>query len=176
MPRPRRFLPQPVETSVKSSRKRTEPETGDLSKPQPRKFAPQPVETSVKSSKDKKPAQDEQAKPRRFAPEPMETTTRSSRGNSTDTADKPRPKSRFAPQPIETTKSSSRGRQKQGAPHIRFDLQTFATQGNSSSKLGTEVAPHESEPTQEPKRVVRKFTPILLDTAKRSRRANDNIS
>ena len=175
-PRPRRFLPQPVETSVKSSRKRTEPETGDLSKPQPRRFAPQPVETSVKSSKDKKPAQDEQSKPRRFAPEPMETTTRSSRGNSTDTADKPKPKSRFAPQPIETTKSSSRGRQRQGAPHIKFDLQTFATQGNSSSKLGTDVAPHEPEPTEEPKRVVRKFTPILLDTAKRSRRANDNLS
>jgi hypothetical protein len=171
VPRPRRFMPQPVETSVKSSRKRTEPETGDLSKPQPRRFAPQPVETSVKSSKDKRPAQDGQQKPRKFAPEPVETTSRSSRGNSTDTADKPRPKSRFAPQPIETTQSSSRGRQKQGAPHIKFDLQAFATQGSSSKKAGTDVAPHEPEPEPRP---VRKFTPILLDTAKRSRRANDN--
>jgi hypothetical protein len=172
-PKIRRFMPQPVETSVKSSRKRTEPETGDLSKPQPRRFAPQPVETSAKSSRDKKPAQDDQQKPRRFAPEPMETSSRSSRGNSTDTVDKPKPKSRFAPQPIETTQSSSRGRQKQGAPHIKFDLRTFAAQGSSSKKAGTAVAPHDQEPTDGPK-TVRKFTPILLDTAKRSRRANDN--
>jgi hypothetical protein len=168
-PKPRRFMPQPVETSVKSSRKRTEPETGDLSKPQPRRFAPQPVETSAKSSKDKKPAQDDQQKPRRFAPEPMETSSRSSRGNSADTMDKPKPKSRFAPQPIETTHGGNRGRQKQGAAHIKFDLRTFAGQGSSSKKAGTAVAPHEPEP-----KTVRKFTPILLDTAKRSRRANDH--
>lgn len=173
-PKPRRFMPQPVETSVKSSRKRTEPETGDLSKPQPRRFAPQPVEMSKKSSKDKQPSQDGTQKPRRFAPEPMDTTSRSSRGNAAKAADKPKPKSRFAPEPIETTRSSTRGRQRQGAPHIKFDLQTFATQGNSSTKLGTDVAPHEPEPAQEPKRPVRKFAPILLDTARRSRRATDS--
>jgi hypothetical protein len=53
-PKPRRFFPQPVETTATSSRKRREPETGDLSQPQPRRFAPQPVETSSKSSKDRK--------------------------------------------------------------------------------------------------------------------------
>lgn len=164
--------------SSKSSRKRTEPETGDLSQPRPRKFAPQPVETSSKSSRDRKSQQDDNTKPRRFAPEPMETTSRSSRGNSTDKAEppKPKPKSRFTPQPIETTQSSSRGRRQQGAPHIKFDLQTFDTQGNSAPKTGTDVAPHEPEPSQEPKKTVRKFAPILLDTAQRSRRANDNNS
>jgi hypothetical protein len=99
----------------------------------------------------------------------METSSRSSRGNSADTMDKPKPKSRFAPQPIETTQGSNRGRQKQGAAHIKFDLRTFAAQGSSSKKAGTAVAPHEPEP-----KTVRKFTPILLDTAKRSRRANDH--
>jgi hypothetical protein len=172
-PKARRFFPQPVETTSTSSRKRREPETGDLSQPQPRRFAPQPVETSSKSSKDRKSQQDDKSAPRRFAPEPMETSSRSSRGNSTDTADKPKPKSRFAPQPIETTQSSSKGRRQQGAPHIKFDLRTFDTQGNSSPKPGVDVAPEQPDPTQESKPAVRKFAPILLDTAKRSRRAND---
>ena len=175
--RPRRFLPQPVEMSTKSSRKKNEPETGDLSQPRPpRKFAPQPVETTTKSSKNRKSQQDDQAKPRRFAPQPIETSSRSSRGSSPEKADKPKPKSRFAPQPIETKQSSSKGRQQQGAPHIQFDLRTFDTQGKSKSRLGEQVAPEETQPGQEPKKVVRKFAPILLDTAQRSRRANEGNS
>ncbi|KAM0714834.1 hypothetical protein Q7P37_009298 [Cladosporium fusiforme] len=169
--KPRRFLPQPVETTTKSSRKRVEPETGDLSKP--RRFAPAPVETSFKSSKDRTSQQDDKSKPRRFSPQPVESSSRSSRGSSPEKNDKPKPKSRFAPQPIETTQSSSKGRQQQGAPHIKFNLQTFETQSKSSSKPGEHVAPEEPAPGQEPKKPVRRFAPILLDTAQRSRRATD---
>lgn len=169
--KPRRFLPQPVETSSKSSRKQAEAETGDLSKP--RRFAPEPVETSSKSSKDRKSQQDDQSKPRRFLPQPVETSARSSRGSSPEKNDKPKPKSRFVPQPIETTQSSSKGRQQQGAPHIKFNLETFDTAGNSSAKPEAELAPDQPPPGEEPKKPVRKFAPILLDTAKRSRRASD---
>lgn len=59
----RRFAPEPVETSTRSSRK---------------KLTPEPVETSTRSSKDKKKDQDTDEKlpgRRKFMPEPVETTS-----------------------------------------------------------------------------------------------------
>jgi hypothetical protein len=63
----RRFAPEPVETSTKSSRK---------------KFTPEPVETSTRSSKDKKKDEDSDEKPpgrRKFLPKPVETSSTSTR-------------------------------------------------------------------------------------------------
>ncbi|KAK8162972.1 hypothetical protein BKA80DRAFT_203750 [Phyllosticta citrichinensis] len=92
----RRFMPEPVETTTKSSRKFA-PEPVETTTKSTRKFAVQPVETTAKSS-------------RRFAPEPVETTVRSSRDQP---AAEPPTKRKFAPQPVETTtRTESRPRRK----------------------------------------------------------------
>jgi hypothetical protein len=65
-PPTRRFAPEPVESSARSSRK---------------KFAPQPVETSTRSSKGRRKEENTEDKPptrRRFLPEPVEITSTSS--------------------------------------------------------------------------------------------------
>lgn len=63
----RRFAPEPVETSVRSSKK---------------KFVPEPVETSIQSSKDRRKQANNEYQPpprRKFLPEPVETTSTSTR-------------------------------------------------------------------------------------------------
>lgn len=161
---PRKFLPQPVETTRKSSKEKSSSSAG------PRKFAPEPVETTSKSSKDKKGSEGEKPKTRRFAPEPMETSKKSSRGRSQDHDEKPR---RFAPQPVETTQTSSKDKKHSNVPHIRFTPDPFSTTHSSSRKQSPseDVAPGEKEPER---KAPRKFAPILLDTAQRSRRSSDN--
>lgn len=183
-PPPRRFAPEPVETIQRSSRssRPTSPEKD--AKPAPRRFAPQPVETTATSSKGKREARDGKPAPRRFAPEPVSTEHKSSRDrpaaeNATGPRRPPhqlveterksnedRPARRFAPQLEEaSTKSSS-----DKPEHVRFQPQVVQTTYRSNRH-----AQDDAEDCGPAKKTPRKFEPILLDTAKRSRRAGDNL-
>ncbi|OAP63681.1 hypothetical protein AYL99_02908 [Fonsecaea erecta] len=140
---PRRFVPEPVETSTRSSR---------------RKFAPEPVETSTRSSKDRGSVQEgETAKPRRrFAPEPVETTTRSSKEKKPQDEEETtssRPRRKFVPEPIETTTTTRRRRDP--VPEELDDEPQKTGDSTTSSRAS-------SGP--------RKFSPELLETAKGSYR------
>ncbi|KAF1942648.1 hypothetical protein EJ02DRAFT_345124, partial [Clathrospora elynae] len=136
---PRRFKPEPIETSVKSSKDKREehPE-----RPKPRRFAPQPIETTTNSN-------------RKFAPQPIETTTRTNR--------------RFAPEPIETTSRSSRDKfskdwDEQTSPTGKFKREPMEATSICNSKLKSAL-----------KRPTKRFTPQLIETAQRSRKAGDAI-
>jgi hypothetical protein len=159
---PRRFLPQPVETSERKARRfNVEPvettsrsnkagdhgatNTKESMEPQRSRFAPEPVETTVKSS-------------RRFNVEPVETSIRSSRAkdeNAMDTADasKERPTRRFAPEPIEMTTKSSR---------------------KQACVPGSDVTPKTSPKGPAEVKPRRKFTPQLIETVQRTKRQGDN--
>ncbi|KAK5307553.1 hypothetical protein LTR99_000525 [Exophiala xenobiotica] len=141
---PRRFTPEPVESSTRSPR---------------RKFAPEPIETSTRSSKDKEEPQEEAAsRPRRkFATEPVETSTRSSKSKESDAADEnqtPRPRRKFAPEPIETTKTTRRRRD------------TVDSDDADSEPLPSGDSLASSRASSGP----RKWQPELLETAKGSYR------
>ncbi|OAL21629.1 hypothetical protein AYO20_11347 [Fonsecaea nubica] len=140
---PRRFPPEPIESSSQSSR---------------RKFSPDPVETSSRSNKDRdSPQEEETPKPRRrFAPEPVETTTRSSKEKkSKDGAEttSSRPRRKFVPEPIETS-TTTRGRRQ---PDAKGSDEYPQTTGNSSASSRASSG-------------ARKFSPELLETAKGSYR------
>ncbi|KAK8188699.1 hypothetical protein BKA81DRAFT_308000 [Phyllosticta paracitricarpa] len=115
----RRFMPEPVETTQKSSRS-SAPEPVETTTKSTRKFAVQPVETTAKGS-------------RRFAPEPVETTARSSKDPP---AAEPPTKRKFAPQPVETTTRSNRnGRVANGINSSKFAPQLIET-AKRSRKAG----------------------------------------
>ncbi|KIW23021.1 uncharacterized protein PV07_11254 [Cladophialophora immunda] len=140
---PRRFAPEPVDTSARSSR---------------RKFNPEPLETSTRSNRDRdKPQEDETPKTRRrFAPEPVETTTRSSREKKSQDAEETtssRPRRKFVPEPIETSTTTRRRRDPEPED---LDDEPQKT-GDSSASSRASSGP-------------RKFSPELLETAKGSYR------
>ena len=144
-PKPaRRFAPEPVETTTRTSR---------------RKFAPEPIETTTRSSKGKDTTPEDPAARlrRKFPPEPLETSVRSSKNNTVDEADETqtsRPRRKFAPEPIETTKVTRRRRQSSDLD----DTDAEAPQsGESLSSSRTSSGP-------------RKWHPELLETAKGSYR------
>ncbi|KAJ4522616.1 hypothetical protein HRR83_001106 [Exophiala dermatitidis] len=137
---PRRFAPEPVETSTRTSRRR---------------FAPEPVETSTRSSKDKdNPADGSSSKPRRkFAPEPVETTTISSKDKKlqgTEENQPPRPRRKFLPEPIETTTRRRRNTEQENPEDLSKSAGSTASSRASSGP--------------------RKFSPELIETAKGSYR------
>ena len=189
-PPARRFAPTPVETSTKSSKDRKQ-SPGAEEKPKPRKFAVEPVSTEHKSSKDKQGSSEaEKPKSRRFAVEPVSTEQKSSkdRGKS-DGSEKPAAR-RFAPQLESTEAKSSKGKsgsQEKGKPR-RFAPQLVeesSSQQNSreGSPAGRpKFAPQLAETTYRSSRgrrdnngegsgPPRKFAPVLVDTASRSRRS-----
>ncbi|KAI9713331.1 MAG: hypothetical protein M1812_006690 [Candelaria pacifica] len=95
---PRRFAPQPVETTIKTRRK----------------FAPEPVETTIKSNRGK-PAETSPPKSSttrsKYSPQPIEISTNSNRSKPPSKPSEPppeAPRSRHLPEPIETTTRSSR--------------------------------------------------------------------
>lgn len=143
----RRFAPEPVETSSKSSRP-----NGDKA---PRKFAVEPVESTSKSSSKSKSNGQEQpgsaAAPKRFAPQPVETIARSNRKAEETTAN---PKSRFLPQPVETSAKSNRR--------------------NACPEEPTSPKSNAAASTEKPAR--RQFAPQLIDTSARTRKATDSGS
>ncbi|KAK5127066.1 hypothetical protein LTR85_008425 [Meristemomyces frigidus] len=164
--KPRRFDVQPVETEHKSNRGNAESEE----KPKPRRFNVEPVESSSKSSKGREEQKEEKPKPRRFAPEPIEMGQKSSK-DKREGDEKPQPR-RFAPQPIEeaSPSQSNNGQSRTEQPHIRFTPQPVETiyRTNRRPRDGAEWnGPEQMAP--------RRFAPVVLDTAQRSRRAGDGM-
>jgi hypothetical protein len=189
--KPRRFLPQPVEESSRSSRskkhKDEEVDVGQMNledsvpapsedqkqsdDSHPRRFAPAPVQTSTRSSK------------RRFAPEPVETSSRSSKDKVEDT----KPRRRFAPQPVETSTRSSKDKETQqdasNKPRRRFAPEPIQTEtfrrrrkpkpaGPQEDAWAAEDGPAASPPkdgeasSRSSSSGSRKFSPELIETAK----------
>ncbi|PIB01307.1 hypothetical protein CB0940_00496 [Cercospora beticola] len=159
---PRRFAPEPVETTTRSSKQARKHSPDDQEPPKVRRFAPEPIETSTKSSRDKPASPSSDAKPaaRRFAPQPIETTHKSSK----DKSESRRSDSgsgvhiRFKPQLVETSYGSNRS--------SRNSSRRTSQHSDAGSGAATEHAKS------------RKFQPEVLSSAKRSRRkgdANDQI-
>ncbi|KAJ5026693.1 hypothetical protein PSV08DRAFT_370773 [Bipolaris maydis] len=166
---PRRFKPEPIETTVSSSKDKARQEPVEA--PKPRRFAPQPIETTTSSSKAR----------RRFAPEPFETTTTSSKANrkfipepieTTATSSKvPR---RFAPQPLETTTRSNRRFVPQPLETTtRSSRQKFARDWEEQTSPTDKFKPSPLGPASR-KLPVKRFRPQLIETAQRHRRAGDD--
>jgi hypothetical protein len=174
----RRFLPQPIETSSRSSKRSSADGEGQKeddnlsdksverpaedSRSKPRRFAPQPVDTTTRSS-------------RKFAPEPVETSTRSNRRRKGDEKDEDKPQTtrrRFAPEPIQTTTKSHRRAQaatnedsETPRTRRRFAPEPIETSTKSSWNRKTE----DQEESQSPPRR-RKFAPEPVETTVRRRR------
>ncbi|KAI5370549.1 hypothetical protein Slin15195_G014240 [Septoria linicola] len=156
----RRFAPEPIETTSKSSKQSRKHSPDDTASQQPkaRRFAPEPIETTSRSSKDSAAeSQAGQAKPaaRRFAPEPIETTHKTSK-----------------------PKSGSERQDSRGTGHIRFKPQLVETSygGNRSSRSSSrQTSQHSDFAAAAGAEQVkpRKFQPEVLSTAKRSRRKGD---
>ncbi|KAF2099325.1 hypothetical protein NA57DRAFT_74826 [Rhizodiscina lignyota] len=166
----RRFAPEPVETSTKSSKHRhpTEDNAENASKKTPRKFAVEPVETSHTSSKDGIDSVNEK-KPRKFAVEPVETSHVGSKHKANNGKEaKPR---RFAPQPVETSHVSSKDKASphtEGKPRAHFAPQLLETSEKAHRRKSANDA--NSDAAEKP---TRKFAPQLIETAQRSRKAGD---
>jgi hypothetical protein len=142
---PRKFKVEPVETSAKKT---------------PRKFAPEPIETSTSSSRKSKEASVEPKSRRKFLPQPIETSHASNKKDANASpSGKPMPR-QFVPQLIES--SSGPGHQDGDAEHKQ-----------ESEPMSNEGADLNSEPQVQELPRRRKFTPVLLDTAKRTRRSGD---
>jgi hypothetical protein len=160
---PRRFAPEPIETSTKSSKTT-------------RRFAPEPIETTSKSSKSV----------RRFAPEPVETSSESSRKDKESNGEKASAPRRFAPQPVETSHKSSRDRatgknaqreSSTSSTHVKFKPQLVETVygGNRGSPSSSRRTTQDETSTAggDDGATPRRFKPEVLSTAKRSRRAGE---
>ena len=185
---PRRFRVEPVETTVRSS-KTTPREAREAQEEHQMtsKSSSSPNEASGKLVGDgsqQERSNDTKLKPRairRFAAEPVETTTRSSKTKGQEEQSKsPKPARRFAPLPIETTTKSNRG-------VARPPLASITTSPRESSRKKfadewdqeTVLSPKKfkAEPSEgwsiRPYKSAKRFTPQLMETAHRSRKAGD---
>ena len=184
--KPRRFLPQPVEESARTSRKKkpveleqtnledsappdsdnptvqgvpsTKPPTSGV------RFAPEPVETTSRSSR------------RKFAPEPVESSSRSSK----DKGESTRPRRRFAPEPVEESTRSSKDKNQadtSAKPRRKFAPEPVETQSISRRRKAPEKVEQydfaaedgpaaSSSPPSRGSSGGRKFSPELIETAK----------
>lgn len=145
--------------------------------PKVRRFAPEPIETTTKSSKTARrhsPEKQEVPKVRRFAPEPIETSTKSSRSDASSGKEKPAPR-RFAPQPIETSHKSSKDKagEKSGSRVSRFKPELVETVHGGNRKPSRQTSTTSDAPSSVEEKATRKFVPVVLSTARRSRRAGD---
>ena len=178
----RKFAPEPLETTSRSSRKGGDDDKS-TSPTTKRKFAPEPIETTSTNSKNTELPQEEEkpARPRRkFAVEPVETSSNSSkdRGKKTDGLENgARPKRRFAVEPVETTTRSSKENDDDKAtkPKRKFAVEPVETSASSSrikkEKPHTDVDDQKDAPSRSSSGG-RKFSPELVGTAKASFRKN----
>lgn len=177
---PRKFAVEPIEQTSKTCRA---PADTSNNAQKPRKFAPEPVEEIHRSSKDKHGQQcdvdhDAKPKPRRFAPQPVEHTTKSTKETrQTFPTQDDKPKSRrFAPQLVEESEKSSRDKHEPAkTQHVKFKPEPVETTYSSRKKAkhNVDMSSHESEQSKKVTSPPRSFTPVLIDTARRSRRAGD---
>jgi hypothetical protein len=148
----RRFVPEPIETSTRSSAKRCAPEAPES----------QPLWQKARSPTDPVhfPANHVEvtSKGRRFSPQPVEESARSSR--------------KFKPEPIETTSRSRHKKEPQEASANQEQATTSTVADDSTNKSDPnptrEFAP---QPVETTARSSRKFAPEPVETSKRSRRA-----
>lgn len=168
---PKKSAPTPGEQTTESPQHAPQQDVNTT--PKARRFAPQPVEHAIKSFKDVKTGEathEEKPKLRKFAPEPVEHSVKSSKDVKNGEAakdEKPKPR-KFAPQMVEeSVKSSTDVKPEKSQSHVKFKPEPIATTYGSNRKSRNGDA--NGGVTAGP----RKFAPILLDTAKRSRRATD---
>lgn len=170
---PRRFKVQPIETSSSSSKDRhVEAQT---EKPKPaRKFAPEPVETTTKTN-------------RRFAPEPMENSARTNRKFAPEPVEKTqRTNRRFAPEPIETSQRTN-AHFSSDPPEILVKSSPSPSRQRFAEEWGQQPSPRRFKPEplgttssskRPPKPILKrspgKFSPQLIETASRYRKASDD--
>lgn len=124
----------------------------------PRRFKVEPIETTVHSSKDRKQQNhgDSHEPARAFAPEPIATTTSTNR--------------KFKPDPIETSTRSSRQKFNKD-----WDDETSPTrERRQRPKLVAKGPEMNRQLRSAMKRPSKKFTPQLIETAQRSRKAGDS--
>lgn len=183
----RRFAVEPIETTTRSSKdtadkEKVTPQPVETSRVTNRRFASEPVETTFRSSKDRPPAEEKESIPRRrFAPEPVETSTRTNRRfapQPVETSERKsrrkfaddwenetaKPRRKFAPEPVETTKRTNR----------RFAPEPIESSVRSSRKKFADEWESQTNNTKKQDKKPRKFAPQLIDTAARSRRAEDS--
>ncbi|KAF1826101.1 uncharacterized protein K489DRAFT_386569 [Dissoconium aciculare CBS 342.82] len=124
-----------------------------------RRFAPEPIEQSTRSNKGTQSTPKIDAtKPRRFVPQVVEQESRSNREGSDAKEQDAKPKARrFAPQPVETSYSSSKGKGSK-AKFLPEPIESSSRSNRSGPK----------------KDANRKFAPVLIDTAKRTRKAGSD--
>ncbi|TKA22312.1 hypothetical protein B0A50_08037 [Salinomyces thailandicus] len=186
---PRKFTPVPFETSTRSSKDRQQSPDVDEN-PQPRRSPVEPVSAEQRSSKDRQP-NDESKKPRssRFAAKPVakDVTSNGDKDKSED-AEKPQVR-RFVPQLEVTEVKSSQDRTDNGEQPKprRFAPQLVEHSSRKGSKESTtpgtsKFAPQLAETTFRSNRpgagangAPRRFTPVILDTARRSHRAGKEV-
>jgi hypothetical protein len=147
----RRFMPEPIETSSRSSAKRRAPEAPES----------QPLWQKSISPTDgvKPPADDTKAtsKGRRFLPQPVEESTRTSR--------------RLKPEPIETASRSRHPQEPQEAPSNQEQNNTSTvTEGAANKPDPKPTRKFAPQPVETSTRSSRKFAPEPVETSKRSRR------
>ncbi len=90
----------------------------------------------------------------------------------TEDGEKPKPR-RFAPQVVEESHSTSK-KKEQEKPHVKFKPEVISTIYSSNRKAKGSQDSDSSSAMDIDEKGRRKFTPILLDTARRSRKAGDD--
>lgn len=167
---PRRFKVEPIETTQSSSKARHTEEHKNSTPV--RRFAPEPVETSTRTNRKfaPQPVETSQRTNRKFTPEPVETGKRSNR--------------RFAPEPIETSQKTNRRsspeiaetKTKSSPSRQRFaeewDQQVSPRRSNLDSFATSSLIDRRAKSVL--KRPTGRFSPQLIETAQRTRKANDN--
>ncbi|KAF1995900.1 hypothetical protein P154DRAFT_548268 [Amniculicola lignicola CBS 123094] len=143
---PRRFKVEPVDTTVRLSKRNIQDKPEAL--PLRRKFVPEPIETSVKSS-------------RRFAPELVETINKTNRP-LTAKHNEPTMEQHVKKDAVEASNQRVR----------RFNVEPVETTYISSQKRNSSDS-LSSKTEEAQKRPARKFAPLLIETATRSRKAGD---
>jgi hypothetical protein len=171
---PRRFKVQPIETSTSSSKDRHVEVQTESPKPV-RKFAPEPVETTTKTN-------------RKFAPEPMETSARTNRKFAPEPVETTQRNNRkFAPEPIETSQRTS-AHFSSDPPEIVFKSSPSPSRQRFAEEWGQQPSLRRFKPeplgtttsnNRRPKPILKrspgKFSPQLIETASRYRKASDDV-
>jgi hypothetical protein len=158
----RKFAPEPIEISARSSRRSKGGEQDEEKQhPTRRRFAVEPIETTSKSSHKQQAESNEEPEVerarRKFAAEPIETTANSTRKKAEHQAD-PKPhltRKKFAPEPVETT--------------VRRRRKLSVEEDTDPPRSDEKTASQSPTGTQSP----RKFNPELLGTARGSFRRGD---
>lgn len=170
---PRRFKVEPIETSVISSKNR--PSEEQTAKPKPiRRFAPEPVETTTKTN-------------RKFAPEPMEITTKTNRKFAPEPVEtSQRTNRKFSPEPTETTQRTNH-RASPETVEITISSPLSPSRQKFAEEWGQQPSPRKFKPqplatttsnNRRPRPILKRppgrFSPQLIETAQRYRKASDD--